>query len=519
MNPLSDDESSGATGSGQAPNQPRHAWLWAQVIGAATAIIAIAVAALYGLGAVSLGLMLWYVKDPVSPALAQLPREILIVHAFSGIIIPTIVTAVVGFVLYEVLHLSTRISSSPPARPRDAPPRAIDRLRITKDDGAPRFFRLIILAALLALVPLAILRHNYTFPVIRSFWEVYVACLLASLISVYIAVRLLSWDKRHERGAIGTGRLHETVRVGKRIGIATLALVPCVSFAAAAVPLPVVYLCGATFNHVDKFGRHYAVGNLIGTSGQYVYVAETRVLYLGTSVKPGYNGSYVAVVPLSAARLETIGQQAECNDLNPAPTTAIPQGTAQEANPIFAIDYATKSVGSCIERAFSRDHFNTSFVSYIGDGVVQFEVGSQADPLGDPAKSTTIYVQTYADGYVADNSALDFWGCQPSNGGIRPGYFVNGQPGMPHWFILLATGPGGDISGTIGYIKMGGQTGLAQTFTGRTQSGLATLTFSKAGFQTAIYGSGSIVLGSCTDWLKNVPNIRACTFTHSSGVR
>lgn len=81
------------------PDAPPHAWWWAQIIGGATAVIALAVALLYGLGAISLALVLWYIKDPVSPALAQLPRNILVVQAFSAVIFPAAFVAVIGLVL------------------------------------------------------------------------------------------------------------------------------------------------------------------------------------------------------------------------------------------------------------------------------------------------------------------------------------------------------------------------------------------------------------------------------------
>src|SRR6185369_2806049 len=63
---------------------------WATLATAATAIVAIVAAVIYGLGAVSLGLKLWFVRDPVTPVLGQLPSSFLLVASFSYIIFPAI---------------------------------------------------------------------------------------------------------------------------------------------------------------------------------------------------------------------------------------------------------------------------------------------------------------------------------------------------------------------------------------------------------------------------------------------
>jgi hypothetical protein len=96
------------------------------------------------------------------------------------------------------------------------------------------------------------------------------------------------------------------------VGVAAIALIPCVASVYAAFPTPPVVLCGPQFSDVDSVGRHYMIGNLIGNSGQWVYVAETRVT--GNIA----TGAYIAVVPLSAVEDETIGYVAECHNLAPA---------------------------------------------------------------------------------------------------------------------------------------------------------------------------------------------------------
>ena len=710
------DQSSG----GNPPsNGGRSAAIWAQIIGASTAVIALIVATIYGLGAIYLGLKLWYVKDPYAPVLGQLPHNFLLVDAFVNVIIPAIFAGAIAYLLYRLHGWLTRRSSirklrnlinsvvgvealswpgldypaivtafrdgtarvwdprgpghelarldnhtypvvgmtrlawpgldhpviviascegtvrvwdpHPPGREvarfegqacgvvgvatldwpgldypvivtafRDGTARVWDPreygrelacfdgqicgvagmgvaafawpgldhpvIVTTSRDGTARVWdprdhgrqlacidaptgsnaiskvtrplSLLALAALLAAVPIGFLRFYQTYAtphtlagVIRPYWEIYLLCLILSILFIGLACVLwyvLSRGRKHQqeievreheeaklKRERGGTRHYKVVRAGIVMGIAAVALIPCISFAAAAIPLPVVVLCGAQFSNIDKFGRHYVWGSLIGTSGQSVYVAVTRER---SSLSGGntfhYVGNYIAVIPLSSAQLETIGSDAECNYA--VQTPAISQNPVSEANPYFAINYAEDSVGACIHHAFSKAGYMPYQykVYYAGNGVVVFETGP-----AELTNGTLIDVQTFADGYVADNSALDHWGCQPSNEGLISGYYVNGQPGTPHWLIQLTTGPGGSISGTIVFIRRDRQTDLAQTFTGHVQSGLATVKFSQAGLQTAHYQYGSISLGSCTSWLRYTPGPAACTFTHSSSFR
>ena len=476
---------------------------WAQIIGAATAIITIIAAIIYGLGAASLGLRLWYIKDPVTVALGQIPHSFLLIPAFIYVMLPSIFAGVLAYFLYRWL--------------------AKERWHTSLIEGNKiRAFQVIALALLVALIPWGFLWlfNTKTYNgVIRPFWEIYIPCAVLSVLAIYLALNILLPIKSYERAsALSHSQYHEVLRIGTRVGVAALALIPCVSFSAAAVPLPEVVLCGTIFNHEDVSDRHYAIGNLIGTSGQWVYVAETRTRK-GARNQHIYVGSYIAVIPLSAVRLEGIGKRPECNDLVPSTASGTSPGRAVETDPVLAIDYAEKSVGSCINKAFRKNHNPRLFPAfYVGGGMVRFEAERRNNPVGNPASWTLIDVQTYANGYVADNSELDHWGCQPSNGGLIPGYYVNGKPGTAHWFILLMTEPGGGISGTIAFVSHGDQASLPQTFTGRAQLGLATMRLSHAGLRTAQYRSGRIILGSCTAWLKHILESRECAFMHSGGI-
>jgi hypothetical protein len=154
----------------------------------------------------------------------------------------------------------------------------------------------------------------------RSWWAIFGLCLVLSIGSVYLARHALQLVKSNEhRSEVSDSGIRRVLSGAMRIGIAALALTPCVVFTSAVIPLPVVVLCGAAFHHVDQFGNNYQIGNLIGTSGHWAYLAETKRQIKG---KPIYTGHYIAVVPLSAVRLAAItsGNGSECNDLTPPMT-------------------------------------------------------------------------------------------------------------------------------------------------------------------------------------------------------
>jgi hypothetical protein len=279
-------EGSSASAAGQsdttATDPKGHNGLTPLLIGQATAVLAGAVAVIYGAGALSLGLKLWYAKDPWAAVLGQLPRDFLLVDAFSEVIIPVIIIGACAYLIYNRIEPAS-------AKVR----RKFLRWR--------RILVWFLLAALLAAVPLVFLAfttHNLLPGVIRPWWEIYVCCLVLNIVSVGFALFFL---------------LRASLAVG--MGIVALALIPCVASASASFPLPKVVLCGPDFAHVDSLGRHYAIGNLIGTDGEWVYVAETKTRSLQNSNEVIYFGSYIAVIPLSAVELESIGQDGECNDI------------------------------------------------------------------------------------------------------------------------------------------------------------------------------------------------------------
>jgi hypothetical protein len=79
------------------------------------------------------------------------------------------------------------------------------------------------------------------------------------------------------------------------------AAIPGIAAASAATLFPPTLACSSSFRN------GYLSGNLIATNGGYAYMVEYRTT--------DFSHDYIAVVPLSATRLETVGQFGDCNTL------------------------------------------------------------------------------------------------------------------------------------------------------------------------------------------------------------
>jgi hypothetical protein len=98
---------------------------------------------------------------------------------------------------------------------------------------------------------------------------------------------------------------------------------------------------------------------------------------------------------------------------------------------------------------------------------------------------------------------------------LPSGIYTDGPQGTPHYFITLTSQADGTLSGTVTFLAQDGNTPTAFTFTGTTQSGVATLTPSVGSAITAPYSNGQIMLGGCTSYLQFAQSNADCTFNFS----
>jgi len=112
----------------------------------------------------------------------------------------------------------------------------------------------------------------------------------------------------------------------------------------------------------------------------------------------------------------------------------------------------------------------------------------------------------------------------PSAAPVIPvGYYVSGQPGTPHWFMLVSSSHGAVISCTLAFVGQDGQTGWVQIFSGSISRGLASLRFSHAGIRTATVDARSrpptIDLAGCIGYLQYVTSLPDCSFRHATDIQ
>ena len=258
----------------------------ASVIGQATAILALAVAVIYAAGDLDLGFKLWFLRDTWAPVLSGLPTNLVLVSAVNDGI-PALIAAMPVYYAYYLF----RASKYRPV-PAGKPSQVVLAVVFVLTSSA-------VLAAVPALFTIATRSYFYA-GVLRPWKEIFLACFLINIVVVGLA-RLALW-------LVDTLIHGKILRHVLAVGAVALALIPCVASVYATYPLPKVVLCGPEFS-VYENGHRYMEGNLIGDSGQWAYVAETRQ-------NDGKEfGAYISVVPLSAVNLETIGSPAECNNL------------------------------------------------------------------------------------------------------------------------------------------------------------------------------------------------------------
>jgi hypothetical protein len=259
----------------------------ALIIGQTTAVLAVAAAVVYAAGGLALGLKLWYDQFPLTPILGQLPRDFFLANAII-VVAPAIILGLVAYPLYKS-------------------PKGL-REGLLHGRVAPWLLSLVA-AVVLAMIPIAFLpfvRRTTVHGFIRPYWQIFLACLILNFVFIRLALYLLS--KLNISGLQGI----------LAVAILAFAFIPAIASVSATYRFPIVKLCGPAFSRQGTYSR-YAIGNLIGTNGQWAYVSEAFI----SSPKPNkyvFNGSYIAVIPLSEVQLEAIGSDASCGDLY-APTT------------------------------------------------------------------------------------------------------------------------------------------------------------------------------------------------------
>ena len=284
------------------------------VIAQAATVLAVGVGIVYAAGALSLVFKLWYDGVPSLPVLVQLPRTWSISQAVTELL--PIAVAIGALAVWMWNRLRNLRMARLLAEPADA---GSDSAR--RRLAARRWAAALVIGLLLACVGVLLARYVWIGPIPadgqdqsrggvfpRPWWNIMILCLVLDTICIRLALHFASMSAKRSRW------LKRIPRDVFRVAVVALAFIPIVASASESFAFPLVKLCGPAFYNPGAAGRRFAFGNLIGVSGQYVYVAEV----LTKQPEPNhyvFAAGYIAVIPLSEAQLMAIGRNASCGQL------------------------------------------------------------------------------------------------------------------------------------------------------------------------------------------------------------
>ena len=289
-----------------------------QVVGAviaqAAAIFAVAVGIIYAAGALLVAFKLWYDGVPTLPVLVQLPRTWFISQALTELLPIVIIVGVLTVWAWNRLshHKTARRLAEPAAGGPDSAHREASKWR---------WLASVVVALTFTGLALVVARYVWIGPIPaagqdqsrggvfpRPWWNILILCLVLDSIAIRIALHCAARKPVKPRWMKNV-----SVNVFRAV-VVSIAFVPIVASASEAWAFPLVKVCGQAFSNPGTAGRRFAFGNLIGVSGQYVYIAEV----LTKEPRPNhyiFAAGYVAVIPLSEAQLVAIGRNASCGQL------------------------------------------------------------------------------------------------------------------------------------------------------------------------------------------------------------
>jgi hypothetical protein len=310
--------------------------LLTSLIGQLAAGLTAAVAIIYGAGALSIALRLYFTHSSGETVLGQLPHDLILTTGFGQVILPAIIVGVLGAVLLNYL-----VNEQHGSRSMRRVQKSMQAYLLGKP-SVPHFIRWLVVAAVLGAVEALIslpyyLYHagRYIHPgvVIPAAEALGVA---GTLSAIFVGIALILFPRPVEGcvlsvfasqpGATSTvpsvdysglddetadeadeessepnkkpstlSRAEWIAWVGALVGFT---VIPGVATFSAVTLFPASLACSTAFNN------GYLSGNLIGTSNGWAYMVEYR--------STNFSHDYIATVPLSSVKVETVGVYGDC---------------------------------------------------------------------------------------------------------------------------------------------------------------------------------------------------------------
>jgi hypothetical protein len=293
----------------------------------AAAGITLAAALIYGAGALTVALRLYFTHLPWASVLGQMPHDLIITAGFGQVMLPAVIIGLLGSIMLSFLVNQEH------EKEHDKQTVALflqQKLRNYFQDP-PGLAHLgwwlaasLLLGAAEAAISLPLYlyhRSGYLHPSVVIPWLGYFLIVtLVSAIAVGIALILFPAPRQLPGAAPSSARVSKLSALqwqGLSAALVALAVIPGAAAFSASTLFPNTLVCSSTFRHGQLSG------NLIGTNGGWAYMVEYR-----QTGPNAYSGDYFSVVPLATIKLMTIGRYADCatlaNTQAPAPSTGPP---------------------------------------------------------------------------------------------------------------------------------------------------------------------------------------------------
>lgn len=299
------------------------------LIGQATAGLTIAAAIIYGAGALTIALRLYFTHLNWEAVLGQLPHDLIITTGFGQIILPAILIGLLGSVF-----LSFSICEQGHSRFMAGIQQRLQRYLLEKP-GFVHFLKWLFLSVILGAAQAAVSIPYYVFHSERYFRPGVVIPVRAGLLvaaglcALAVGVALILMPAPLEGTVLSASvspekewRKPSQLRPAEwKAWVAILvgfAAIPGIATFSAVTLFPATRVCSTSFNNGQL------AGNLIATSGGWAYMIEYR------DNDNNYSHDYIAVIPQSELRLQTVGIYGNCNTLSPSP---IPSPSADPTQP------------------------------------------------------------------------------------------------------------------------------------------------------------------------------------------
>jgi len=306
------------------------------LLGQAAAGITLAAALIYGAGALTVALRLYFTHLPWAAVLGQLPHDLIITTGFGQVVLPASIIGMLGAILLNFL-------ANQPHKPEDNKRTAASFLQaglrgyLKARPSSTHFAAWLLTSLLLGVAEAGIALPSYLYHktgyihtgVLISWPSFFLTVALVSAIAVGITLILMppprplpalppvppAAEPSGSEADAATGASDPTeskLSTWQWQAIAgalvAFAAIPGAAAISASTLYPPALICSPTFHNGQLSG------NLIATSGEWAYMVEYRTT--------NYSHDYFSVVPLSSVRLMTIGTYGDCATLAPTPATS-----------------------------------------------------------------------------------------------------------------------------------------------------------------------------------------------------